>query len=133
MPFTPTFTPILTPAFALRIVRRPRVALVVLLALLVSGVPAAAHAWTAAAAMPLRESGHHTVTHQPVIREAVTVTLLASGLVGATGSGTTIGPDGALYVTEGQIGRISPASTPAPGGSRRSQTAFLPRSSRSAG
>jgi hypothetical protein len=32
---------------------------------------------------------------------------LASGLEGATGSGSTIGPDGALYVTEGAAGRIS--------------------------
>src|SRR5262245_58020714 len=32
-------------------------------------------------------------------------TLLASGLAGATGS--TVGPDGALYVTEGAAGRIS--------------------------
>jgi len=33
------------------------------------------------------------------------ITLLASGLEGASGS--TIGPDGALYVTEGAVGRIS--------------------------
>ena len=32
-------------------------------------------------------------------------TLLVTGLQGATGS--TIGPDGALYVTEGAVGRIS--------------------------
>lgn len=36
-----------------------------------------------------------------------TVTLLASGLDGTTGAGSTIGPDGALYVTEGAAGRIS--------------------------
>jgi hypothetical protein len=36
-----------------------------------------------------------------------TVTLLASGLEGSTGSGSTIGPGGALYVTEGAAGRIS--------------------------
>ncbi len=36
-----------------------------------------------------------------------TATLLASGLAGSTGSGSTIGPDGALYVTEGAAGRIS--------------------------
>jgi hypothetical protein len=38
---------------------------------------------------------------------APTVALLASGLQGATGSGSTIGPDSALYVTEGAAGRIS--------------------------
>ena len=36
-----------------------------------------------------------------------TVTLLASGL--ASGSGSTVGPDGALYVTEGAAGRVSRA------------------------
>src|SRR6476659_143838 len=34
-----------------------------------------------------------------------TATLLVTGLQGASGS--TIGPDGALYVTEGAVGRIS--------------------------
>jgi len=33
--------------------------------------------------------------------------LVTSGLQTSTGSGTTIGPDGALYVTEGKAGRIS--------------------------
>src|SRR5215212_6902968 len=33
--------------------------------------------------------------------------LLVTGLKGATGAGSTIGPDGALYVTEGAAGRIS--------------------------
>jgi streptogramin lyase len=37
--------------------------------------------------------------------EEPTATLLVTGLEGATGS--TIGPDGALYVTEGAAGRIS--------------------------
>src|SRR5213078_601991 len=37
--------------------------------------------------------------------EEPTATLLVTGLQGASGS--TIGPDGALYVTEGAIGRIS--------------------------
>src|SRR5512133_3808599 len=37
--------------------------------------------------------------------EGPTATLLVMGLQGASGS--TIGPDGALYVTEGAIGRIS--------------------------
>jgi hypothetical protein len=35
------------------------------------------------------------------------LTLLASGLEGSTGMGSTIGPGGALYVTEGAVGRIS--------------------------
>jgi sugar lactone lactonase YvrE len=38
-------------------------------------------------------------------RDVPSGTLLASGLEGATGS--TVGPDGALYVTEGAAGRIS--------------------------
>lgn len=33
--------------------------------------------------------------------------MLAEGLNGATGAGSTIGPDGALYVSEGAAGRIS--------------------------
>lgn len=33
--------------------------------------------------------------------------MLADGLNGATGAGSTIGPDGALYVSEGAAGRIS--------------------------
>src|SRR4030095_8007335 len=37
--------------------------------------------------------------------DAPTATLLVTGLRGAAGS--TIGPDGALYVTEGAVGRIS--------------------------
>src|SRR4030095_9626546 len=37
--------------------------------------------------------------------DAPTATLLVTGLQGATGS--TIGPDGALYVTEGAVGRMS--------------------------
>src|SRR5437667_12457630 len=36
---------------------------------------------------------------------APTATLLATGLEG--GSGSTVGPDGALYVTETAVGRIS--------------------------
>jgi len=103
MPFTSTVAPIL----GSRIGRRPRAALLVLLGLLVSGVPAAAHISTAAAAVPPGGSGDRTATRHTVTREAATVTLLATGLAGATGSGTTIGPDGAVYVTEGQIGRIS--------------------------
>jgi streptogramin lyase len=37
--------------------------------------------------------------------EEPSITLLAAGLEGASGS--TIGPDGALYVTEGAAGRVS--------------------------
>jgi hypothetical protein len=37
--------------------------------------------------------------------ETPTATLLVSGL--ASGSGSTVGPDGALYVTEGAAGRVS--------------------------
>src|SRR5947207_12470591 len=37
--------------------------------------------------------------------ETPTATLLATGLEG--GSGSTVGPDGALYVTETAVGRIS--------------------------
>ncbi|MGH2634782.1 MAG: ScyD/ScyE family protein [Actinomycetota bacterium] len=40
----------------------------------------------------------------PVLAEPTT-TLLVSGLAG--GSGSTVGPDGALYVTEGLAGRVS--------------------------
>ncbi len=45
---------------------------------------------------PKGEARHH--------REAPTATLLATGLEG--GSGSTVGPDGALYVTETAAGRI---------------------------
>ena len=41
----------------------------------------------------------------PAASEEPPVTLLASGLEG--GSGSTIGPGGALYVTEGLAGRVS--------------------------
>ena len=37
--------------------------------------------------------------------EEPSITLLAAGLEGASGS--TVGPDGALYVTEGAAGRVS--------------------------
>lgn len=43
--------------------------------------------------------------HRP--HDAPTATLLASGLAAGTGSGSAIGPDGALYVTEGAAGRVS--------------------------
>src|SRR5207248_2211604 len=46
---------------------------------------------------PKGEARHH--------REEPTATLLATGLEG--GSGSTVGPDGALYVTETAAGRIS--------------------------
>lgn len=41
----------------------------------------------------------------PPVTAAPTTTLLVSGLAG--GSGSTVGPDGALYVTEGLAGRVS--------------------------
>src|SRR5258708_16787476 len=44
--------------------------------------------------------------HQPPGPQPVERTLLASGLMGTIGS--TIGPDGALYVAEGALGRITP-------------------------
>jgi hypothetical protein len=43
--------------------------------------------------------------HQPPRPQPVERTLLASGLMGTIGS--TIGPDGALYVAEGALGRIT--------------------------
>src|SRR5260370_40196461 len=43
--------------------------------------------------------------HQPPGPQPVERTLLASGLMGTIGS--TIGPDGALYVAEGALGRIT--------------------------
>jgi hypothetical protein len=39
--------------------------------------------------------------------EEPTAVLLASGLAGSTGSGSAVGPDGALYVTEAAAGRIA--------------------------
>lgn len=56
---------------------------------IISGIRLAAVVLVATLAMPLSASGE----------------TLASGLQGASGS--TIGPDGALYVTEGAIGRVS--------------------------
>src|SRR2546428_13670055 len=50
-------------------------------------------------------TGSATVLHDGAGSGAPTASLLASGLDGAVGS--TIGPDGALYVTEGNVGRIS--------------------------
>jgi hypothetical protein len=43
--------------------------------------------------------------HQPTSSQQTEVRLLASGLMGTIGS--TIGPDGALYVAEGSLGRIT--------------------------
>lgn len=74
---------------------------------LTAGVLAIA-VWSGAAQIELNaESG----PAQGVVRRAArpeisgTASLLTSGLLGASGS--TIGPDGALYVTEGAVGRIT--------------------------
>src|SRR5512144_3210910 len=40
----------------------------------------------------------------PTVRELAT--FAASGCVGGCGSGSTVGPDGALYVTDGKAGRV---------------------------
>jgi len=42
--------------------------------------------------------------HAPAVTELVT--FAAPGCTGTCGSGSTIGPDGALYVTDGQAGRV---------------------------
>ena len=42
--------------------------------------------------------------HGPVVTELAT--FAAPGCTGTCGSGSTIGPDGALYVTDGQAGRV---------------------------
>ena len=42
--------------------------------------------------------------HAPVVTELVT--FAAPGCSGGCGSGSTIGPDGALYVTDGKVGRV---------------------------
>jgi hypothetical protein len=46
--------------------------------------------------------------HQPTGSQPTEIRLLASGLMGTIGS--TIGPDGALYVAEGSLGRITRVS-----------------------
>jgi sugar lactone lactonase YvrE len=68
-----------------------RIALLVLAVVMLAGLPAAAVAADAARVPP----------------GAPTLTLLASGLENATGSGSAVGPDGALYVTESVAGRIA--------------------------
>lgn len=45
------------------------------------------------------------IAHPAAAQHSTTATLLASGLQGPIGS--TVGPDGALYVPEGPIGRVS--------------------------
>lgn len=42
--------------------------------------------------------------HDPVVRELTT--FAAPGCTGGCGSGSTVGPDGALYVTDGPGGRV---------------------------
>ena len=49
--------------------------------------------------------GSVTAYAAPISTGAPSATLLVSGLQG--GSGSTIGPDGALYVTEAAAGRVS--------------------------
>ena len=56
------------------------------------------------AAIGLATSMAYAASASPVLAEPST-TLLVSGLAG--GSGSTVGPDGALYVTEGLAGRVS--------------------------
>jgi hypothetical protein len=53
-------------------------------------------------AAPAASAGHHPTA--PVVRELAT--FAAPGCEGGCGSGSTIGPDGALYVTDGKAGRV---------------------------
>jgi hypothetical protein len=52
--------------------------------------------------------------HQPPESQPTEVRLLSSGLMGTIGS--TIGPDGALYVAEGALGRITREGSRSRGG-----------------
>ena len=70
-------------------------ALVVLAALIVSSLPGVAPI-AGAASDPAGHHDHCSMAHGPE--------LLVSGM--ASGSGSTIGPHGALYVTEGKAGRV---------------------------
>jgi sugar lactone lactonase YvrE len=51
---------------------------------------------------PAASAKHHP--KGPVVRELAT--FAAPGCVGGCGSGSTVGPDGALYVTDGKAGRV---------------------------
>jgi hypothetical protein len=51
---------------------------------------------------PAASAKHHA--KGPVVRELAT--FAAPGCVGGCGSGSTVGPDGALYVTDGKAGRV---------------------------
>jgi hypothetical protein len=54
-------------------------------------------------AFPSAAAGKHH-PHAPAVTELAT--FAAPGCTGTCGSGSTIGPDGALYVTDGQTGRV---------------------------
>jgi hypothetical protein len=71
------------------ILRRRLMAILAVAAVLTAGV------------IPTASAGR---PRDPVVRELVT--FAANGCVGGCGSGSTIGPDGALYVTDGKAGRV---------------------------
>jgi sugar lactone lactonase YvrE len=70
-------------------------ALIVLVALIVSSLPGVA---------PIAGAASGPAGHHEHCSKADTPELLVSGM--ASGSGSTIGPHGALYVTEGKAGRV---------------------------
>lgn len=81
---------------------RPRTTLLALvttaaLALVLNTAPVAAHETQS-------EPPEHHGTTTPTVTELTT--FAAAGCAGACGSGSTVGPDGALYVTDGPGGRV---------------------------
>ena len=76
-----------------------------MLAALAAGAVVVAACAPAATALPPTPVPTVAPTAVPTQPPAPSASLLASGLEGATGS--TIGPDGALYVTEGTVGRLT--------------------------
>ncbi len=81
-------------------IKRP---LIVTVALVGLAAPAAVTATPASAAVTGQMPSHHG--HKaPVVRELAT--FAAAGCEGSCGSGSTVGPDGALYVTDGIGGRV---------------------------